>query len=38
VSLGVGFEVSEAPARPSLTLFLLSLDPDVEVSATSPVP
>ena len=33
MSLGVGFEVSNAQARPSVTLFLLPEDPDVELSA-----
>ena len=38
-SLGVGFEVSDAQARPSVALlFLLPADPDVELSAASPVP
>jgi hypothetical protein len=38
VSLGVDFRVSEAQARPSvsLSLFLLPVDPDVELSATCP--
>jgi hypothetical protein len=36
VSLRVGFEVSKVQARPSGSLFLLSADPDVELSASSP--
>jgi hypothetical protein len=36
MSLGVGFEVSEAQARPNVTLFLLPADPDVELSAPFP--
>ena len=35
---GVDLEVSEAQARPSVTLFLLLANPDVELSAPSPVP
>jgi hypothetical protein len=35
MSPGVGFEVSEAQARPSVTLFLLPADPDVGLSAIS---
>ena len=31
---GHGLEVSEAQARPSVSLFLLLSDPDVELSAT----
>ena len=39
MSGGVGFEVSEAQARPSAHfLFLLPTDPDVELSAPSPAP
>jgi hypothetical protein len=40
VSLGVGFDVLEAQARPSGSLFLplLPVDLDVELSATSPAP
>jgi hypothetical protein len=34
--LGVGFGVSNAQARSSVTLFLLPANPDVELSATSP--
>jgi len=34
----VGFEVSEAQARPCLTLFLLPPDPDVELSSNCPAP
>ena len=34
VSLGVGFELSEAQARPSVTLSSVNLD--VELSATAP--
>jgi hypothetical protein len=37
VSLGVGFEVSNAQPRPSVSLFLLSADPDVELPVTSPI-
>jgi hypothetical protein len=29
MSLGIGFEVSNAQARPSVTLFLLPVDPDI---------
>jgi hypothetical protein len=36
VFLEVDFEVSKAQARPSVSLFLLPTDPDVELSATSP--
>ena len=36
VSQRGGFEVSEAQARPSVTLFLLPANPDVELSATFP--
>lgn len=35
VSLEVGFEASEAQARPSGSLFLLSRDLDVELSTSS---
>ena len=38
VSLGVVFEVSEAQVRSSSSLSLLPVDPDVELSATSPAP
>jgi hypothetical protein len=38
VSLGVGFRVSKSHARPSIFPFLLPVDPDVELSAISPVP
>ena len=39
VSLRVGFEVSEAQARPNGSLFfLLPMDPGVELSAPSPAP
>ena len=38
MSQRVGFEVSEAQARPSVALFLLPANPDVEFSATSPAP
>lgn len=40
MSLRVGFEVSEAQARPSgsLSLFLLPVDLDIEFSASSPAP
>jgi hypothetical protein len=34
----VGFGVSNAQARPSVSVFLLPVDPDVELSATSPAP
>lgn len=37
VSLGVGFEVSDAQARPSVTLSSWGLS-DIELSATSPAP
>jgi hypothetical protein len=33
---GTGFEVSSTQARPSVSLFLLTVDPNVEISATSP--
>ena len=36
--LGLGFEVSKAQARPSGSLFLLSMDPDAELSAGSLAP
>lgn len=36
VSQRVGFEVSEAQARPSVALFLLPANPEVEFAATSP--
>jgi hypothetical protein len=32
----MGFGVSDAQARPSVTLFLLPMNPDVELSAPSP--
>ena len=35
VSVWVGCEVSKALASPSITLFVLPADPDVEPSATS---
>ena len=35
---GAGFEVSEAQARPSIILFLLPVDQDVELSAPSLAP
>jgi hypothetical protein len=36
---GVGFEVSDAQAKPSVSpLFLLPVDPDVELSAPFPTP
>jgi len=38
VSLGVDLEFSEAQARPSITLFLLLANPDVELSLPFPVP
>lgn len=40
MSLGAGFEISDTQARPesSHSVFLLPLDPDIELSATSPVP
>ena len=39
VSLGMGFDVSEAQVRPSVhCLFLMPANPDVEPSATSPAP
>jgi hypothetical protein len=39
MSLWVSFEASEAQARPQChSLFLLSADPNIELSATSPVP
>ena len=34
--LGVGFEISEAQARPKSSLSLLPVNPDLEVLATSP--
>jgi hypothetical protein len=36
-SLGVRFEVSKAQARPSVSLFMLPADLDIEISSTSPV-
>ena len=37
MSLGVGFKVSDAQARPvAHSLILLPADPDVDLSATSP--
>jgi hypothetical protein len=36
VSLGAGFGLSKAQARPMGFLFLLFRNPDVELSATSP--
>ena len=36
MSLGMGFEVSDAQARPGVTLFLMPVDLDVKLSATSP--
>ena len=38
VSVGMVFEVSNAQARPLVTLFLLPADLDVELSDTSPAP
>jgi hypothetical protein len=38
VSLGVDFEVSDAQARPGVSLLLLSSDLDVKLSASSPAP
>jgi hypothetical protein len=38
VSQRVASEISETQARPSVTLFLLSADPDVELLANFPVP
>lgn len=38
VPLRVGFGVSKAQARPSGSLFLLPVDPDIELSANSPTP
>ena len=38
MSLGVGFEALEAQARLSVILFLLLVDLDVELSATSLAP
>ena len=38
VSLEVGFEVSEAQARPSVSLCMLPADQVIELSATSAVP
>jgi len=35
-SLGMGFEVSKAQARLSIALLLLSVETDVQLSATSP--
>lgn len=34
----MGFEVSKAPASPSVSLSLLPVDPDAQLSATSPMP
>lgn len=38
VSLGMGFEVSEVQAKPSVSVFLLPAGLDVELSAPSPTP
>lgn len=38
VSLVRGYEVSKTQARPSVILFLLPDDPDVELSASFPAP
>lgn len=38
VSLKVGSEVSKAQVRPSVSLFLLPVDLDIELLATSPAP
>lgn len=38
MSLGVGFGVSEAQVRSSVSLFLLFVDPDIGLSATSSAP
>jgi hypothetical protein len=38
MSLEAGFEVSDAQAMPSVTLFLLPANPDVELSATCVAP
>ena len=38
LSLGVGFEVSDVHARPNVSLILLLVEPEVELSATSPAP
>ena len=38
VSPALGFEVKEAQSRPSVTLFLLPVDRDVEPPATFPAP
>jgi hypothetical protein len=35
VLLAMGFEVSKVPARPRVSLFLLPVDLDVELSASS---
>lgn len=35
---GVGFEVSDGQARPSGSFFLLSEDPDIELSGTPVAP
>jgi hypothetical protein len=38
VSLKVGFEVSDAQARPSVSLILLPVDAHIKLSATSRAP
>ena len=38
VSLKVGFEVSKAPDRPNVTLFLLPVNLDIELSIPTPLP
>ena len=38
VSLGLGFEVSDAQGRPSVALSLMPANPDVELSAPPPAP
>ena len=35
VSLGMGFVVSNSQARPTISLFMLPVDPDLELSTTS---
>ena len=38
MSLGMVFEVSDAQARPNVSLFLLPEDPDIKLSALPPAP
>ena len=38
MTLGVGFELSKAYARPSGSVFLLPVDSDVDLTTASPAP